>query len=135
MSIVEETPTTRKTLRGGVEPYKLSDEERAQGRAIALQKRRDAKEAYRTEQLIPKSWRVQNRHLTSRKTPAAVAQRAAEFVWEQEHGKATQRVEQVDSRQATPWEGLTPEAKVVRLRELQALYEARLKEEGEGISP
>jgi hypothetical protein len=129
VATIEAESNTQKTLRGGVVPHKLTDEDRRKSAEIRAQKRAEAQEQYRIEQLIPKSWRVQNRHLTSRKTPPAVAQKAAEFVWENVHGKATQRVETTDTTQ-NPFAGLTPEAMAVLLAQVQA-HRAQLEQQAQ----
>lgn len=101
----DEGLTAHGSLKNGAKPHALTDEDRAKSLEIRRQKRAEA-EQLKLEALAAKAYKRLDRNIDSESD--GVAQRAVEFIWEQLHGKATQRVETTDTS-SNPFDKLSPE--------------------------
>ena len=112
-----DAPSTQKTLRGGVPIYRLTDEDRRKSAEIRATKREAAKAA-KLEALLPKAWKAFEKALSQDDVDARMLD-AAKFVWEQEHGKATQRIETQETT-SSPWDTMTEQERDQAIRALRA---------------
>lgn len=119
--------STVKTLNGGVIPHRLTDEDRARAVEKRRQKAEQAKAA-KLEALLPKAWRTFEKAL-SQESADARALDAAKFVWEQEHGRATQRVETTDVSSNNPFDKLSAEEQEAVIQAVRAKLAAVPRED------